>query len=173
MTRTLSARGQDILASMPPYYADDPAALSVVNVCANEVDRIESMLVAIQRAALPQWADDTYGLLSLWEYLVGLPVKPAQSVAGRQARVNASRRVKVATGADWWTALTNAIGTTSWTHTETPGIRVTLALPLESGSYYADTIISIARRLTPAHLDITTTYTLGFIVGISNLGDAL
>jgi uncharacterized protein YmfQ (DUF2313 family) len=173
MTRTLSERGQAILDTIPFYYAEDPAALSVIGACANEIDRIQAMLDALQDGAFPQVADDTYGLLSLWEFLVSLPIAPPASLAARQGRVRASRRLKVATGTDWAAALTTAIGTASWSHLETPGIRVTITIPLEAGSYEGATVVQIARKLTPAHLEVAFTYSQGFLLGISKLGDAL
>jgi hypothetical protein len=163
MTRTLSERGQAILDTIPFYYAEDPAALSVIGACANEIDRIQAMLDALQDGAFPQLA----------EFLVSLPIAPPASLAARQGRVRASRRLKVATGTDWAAALTTAIGTASWSHLETPGIRVTITIPLEAGSYEGATVVQIARKLTPAHLEVAFTYSQGFLLGISKLGDAL
>jgi uncharacterized protein YmfQ (DUF2313 family) len=106
MARVIAARTQRILDALPPYYSDDPAALAVIDVCAREIDRLQDMLLAIQNASCPQLATDQYKLLSMWEFLEGLPVAPVGiTEAQRRAKVASWQRRKVASGEDWAAAI--------------------------------------------------------------------
>lgn len=157
---------------MPPYYAEDAATLAVVDAVARELDRVEGLLTALRDGAFPQRADDVYRTLGLWESLVGLPVEPeGETLASRRNKVLGFRYRAVRSGEDWVQALTAALGTTNWSYVEEAGRRVLITLPYVTGSYDASTVAALARKITPAHIEVVGTYSQGFLIGISALGE--
>lgn len=168
-----SERGHRMLATMPPYYNDDPAAAAVVDSVARELDRVEAMLEKVRSGAFPQLADDDYRLLGLWEFLVGLPVEPeGLSVEQRREAVAGFRRREVAAASDWQEALTVAMGTPDWVHEEqASAYRVVIRMPHAETTFTSSVVEKLARAVTPAHLEITFGYEEGFLLGISAIGE--
>ena len=160
-----------MLETLPPYLADEPFAQTVIDVEARELERIEATANLIREKLMPTQADDTFDLLAIWEQTLGLPVKPAgQSVESRRGKVLVAFR-KIGSGAEWMATMTEAVGSDNWKHTEGPGAyTITIEQPHAVGSYEAATVEQIARRITPAHLQLAVTDTDGFIVGISIVG---
>jgi hypothetical protein len=119
-TRTLSAKGQELLDFLPVYYHDDAAVLAVIDSLARELERVETMLLTLREHIFPQRADDTYGMLAAWEALLGIPPTPdVVSVEARRELVVAYlRKRKSGAGRDWAEALTKALRSASWTHIE-------------------------------------------------------
>ena len=171
MAVALSERATEMLAMLPPYLEDEPYVRQVINVEARELERIEATANLIREKMMPTKADDTFDLLAIWEQTLGLPVKPAgQSVEARRGKVLVAFR-KIGSGADWMAALSEAVGSDAWTHTEGPAAyTVILEQPHAVGSYEAAMVESIARRITPAHIQLAVTDTDGFIVGVSIVG---
>jgi uncharacterized protein YmfQ (DUF2313 family) len=168
---TATARSERIFSFLPDYFREDPNAQAVVEGVSAELDRLESFLTAVQAGFFPDNADDTYSMLSLWESIVGLPVAPAGvGLAQRANRVTAYRRRKLASGADWEAAITEALGSTSWTYDEVSG-GITINIPADVGGWSSGTILTLVRRITPAHLEINAAYGTGFILGESKLGE--
>ena len=171
MPVALSERGTEMLDMLPPYLADEPYVQQVIDVEARELERIEATANLIREKMMPTRADDTFDLLAIWETTLGLPVKPAgQSVEARRNKVLVAFR-KIATGADWVATMTDAVGSGNWTHQEGPSdYTVLIEQPHAVGSFEAAMVESIARRISPAHLQVAITDTDGFIVGISIVG---
>lgn len=174
MPAVISEKGKEMLEMLPPYLQDDPAVQTVIDVQAREYQRIEETANLIRSKMMPQNADDTYDLLALWETFLDLPANPSGvSIEARRAKVLVAFK-KIASGADWVIALTQAIGTDSWTHTEGPGAYVVIIeQPHPLGSYQAEVVARLARRITPAHLFVSVTDGDGFIVGTSIVGTDL
>ena len=156
---------------LPPYFHDDPAVRAVIDVQGRELQRIEGTANLIRSKLMPQNADDTYDLLALWETFLDLPVKPPGiSIQARRDKVLVSFR-KIASGADWVAALTQAVGSGSWTHAEGPSAyTVVIQVPYPLTSYQAIVIERLARRITPAHLVVSVVHGEGFIAGSSIVG---
>lgn len=172
----MSDKGQAMLDVMPPYYAGDDATLAVIDTQGREIERVEELLDTIQQRAFPTLADDVYRLLGMWEALLGLPVEPVGvGVVERRAKVLAHvRKRHSSSGSDWVAVISAALGTTSWTYQEGPSAyTVTITLPYSPGTYNAAQVVALARAITPAHLHLAFTYTVGFILDVSALGDAL
>lgn len=53
----------------------------------------------------------------------------------------------------------------------TPDYTIRITIPYEAGGTRAGSVETIARSLTPAHLDIITEYDVGFLLGVSELGE--
>jgi hypothetical protein len=187
-----------MMDALPAYYRDDPASQAVVDSAARELDRIEEMLKTIQFGAFPQTASSLSGvlpspdllpspsllpsgeeaagsMLRIWEWITGLPVHPTGvSVADRRRKVSAKLRRNVRTGRGWVQAITDALGTVEWDYNEYADQgRIVLRLPAGAGTYQVGVMGGIARELTPAPYEIATGFHEGFLLGLSELGDAL
>ena len=168
-------RTEQMLGDLMPELTDSDDVRQVVRAAGVELARLEGMARAASASVLPTHATDVYGTLKMWEQLLGLPVAPAgSSEATRRSLVQASlRKLHTSSGADWVSAITEALGTDQWTHQEGPSAyQITILVPYGAGFVPAG-IVELARRLTPAHLTIATGFTAGFLIGISNIGDVL
>lgn len=173
MPDVISEHGQKLLRDLPPYLDSDPWVQTIVDVCAREWKRIEDTIERGREKSRPYNADDEFGFLSMWETLLDLPVQPAgATVAQRRAKVVASLSTrKSGSGADWIARLSEALGGMPWTHQEGPSpYQVTIFLPVETGTYTAEQVSRLARKITPAHLDISLSFGVGFIVESSFIG---
>jgi hypothetical protein len=174
--RELSAKGQELLAMMPPYFSDAPYVQTIIDAHARELQRIEDAAAAVLRTMFPATADDTYGFLSLWESILGLPVAPGgTTLAARRAKVLAGLQKQNAGAGSGWIALMNeALGGSPWAYVEanpvTDPYEVHIFIPFAGGSYSAEQVATLARQITPAHLDVIVAYDEGFLVGISQIG---
>lgn len=173
---TLSERGRRLLEDLPPELADAPQIQTVVDVLARELERLEGAATEATQKMFPPAADDEYGTLKMWEALLGLPVAlPGLTLAQRQALVRATvKQRRAASGAQWAEMLTTAIGSSSWSHHYGPGdYVVTITIPYVPGGIAAGQVVTLARRVTPAHLQVNAGFTGGFLIGISNIGDTI
>lgn len=168
---TLSDKGTMLLGDLPSYYATDRAAVAVMDCIARELQRIEDFLVALRDQSVPGKADDTYGLLSLWEALLGLPVAPeGVSIGQRQTIASAAyRKRSTVSGADWVETVNTILGT-QWSYAEnTPDdYKVEVAIPDNSG-YKGGQIQSLLRAITPAHLVVQPQTGVGFKVDVDQV----
>jgi hypothetical protein len=181
----LSPTAARIFDSLPPYYGGDPTLARIVQGIANEIDRCEAYLISVQNGLVPTLADDSLGMLSIWEGILGLPIAPpSESLAVRQQAVQAAmvgRRCR--TTAEWVNAMNTLLGSTTWSYQvgvpSTGEITITTTFP--STSYFQGVIAVIARRLIPANYLIAGASggsgggsgTGHFIVGISAVGDVI
>lgn len=171
----MSAKGQALLDDSPYYYAQDDAALAVLDSLGRELQRVEDLIVDIRdRFAFPHLAqDDEYGSLPFWERLLGLPIAPPDlTVAERQASVLAKfRKRRAGRGIDWEDVMTTIIGTTLWSYQEGPApYTIILTIPQDPGSYSAARINAYAREITPAHIALSYVTGTGFVIGLSAIG---
>lgn len=167
----LTAKGEEMLADLPHYYADDPNALAVIDMAAREIERVETLILTLRSKGLPNNADDDYGLLAIWEFLLGLPVNPSGvSLANRQAAVrSAYLKRNTAAGADWAIAVNEAIGS-SWTYEENQPISYSIRVSVpDTAGYSGGQIQKLLRDATPAHLAITVQTGDGFRVDIDQV----
>lgn len=173
MPRTISETGQALLDDLPPYLSDDGTVQGVIDALAREQQRITDAADAVRRTAFPSQADDSYNMLSLWETLLGLPVKPPGVPDDqRRSKVLATLQGRdVGTGVGWTRAVEQAVGT-NWQQAEnTPGsYQLTVTLPYAAGSYEGRQAANIIRAITPAHIDLLISYGTGFLIGISLVG---
>lgn len=111
----LTPKAAELLADLPPYYADAPFAVRALMAIAGELQRVENFLDVLRTKALPHLADDECRLLGIYERSLGLPVEPAQTtLTERRNEVLAAFRGRdVATGQGWTAKVTELIGA-SW-----------------------------------------------------------
>lgn len=179
---TLSPTTLRLLSYLPPTYGLDPddtdaLVVRVQSTFATELDRARQVLLDMRDSTIPAMTDDRIGMLSRWERTLKLPVAPAgASIEQRRAKVVAAFKARrSASGQKWNDTMTTAIGSTAWTAEENApaALQLRLTIPYSSGGVSAGAVERIARRITPAHLDIVMRYQQGFIVGVSRVGDAL
>ena len=164
----MTERAEALLADLPPYLSDEPLVRQYVQALANEMDRMSAYIDKFRVGMLPHALDDQYRFLSMWEKLLGLPVAPAgASLEERRNQVRGAVLArKAASGQEWVSLVTTALGTTLWSYEEGPGpYQVVLTFPWSEGGYSVGTVLALARKVTPAHLQLNATYEGGFIVG--------
>jgi uncharacterized protein YmfQ (DUF2313 family) len=171
--RTISETGQALLDDLPPYLSEDGVVQGVVDTLAREQQRITGAAEGVRRTAFPSQADDSYNMLSLWEALLALPVKPSGVPDDqRRSKVLATLQGRdVSSGTGWNAAVARAVGT-NWQQAEnTPGnYQLTVTLPLPAGSYEGQQAATLIRAITPAHIDLLVSYGTGFLIGVSFIG---
>jgi hypothetical protein len=179
MPAELHERTKDILdRTLPYYYRDDPATHSVIDPAVRELARIEEMLNVLRASFAPQNADDTYGLLSLWEEMLLLPVAPAGvDLAVRRNTVLAWLRTrKSGAGTDWMAAITKLLGTENWSHKEYPHpsapapYQVAIDYPFAETSFTGGQVRQLLAVNTPAHIEVLASPGEGFVIGIAQIG---
>lgn len=179
MPRTLTPAALDLLDRLPPYFQGDHNVQAYALAVANEQQRLKDAAEELRDKMFPQNADDEYKTLQMWEDALGLPVNPAGATIQE-------RRDKVLTllsdpseGSEWVDAITDAVGSGSWSHTEGPATtplgvlgdyELLIEVPHAAGSYEFSVVEQIARLITPAHLDPIVTDGGGFIIGVSPIG---
>src|SRR4051812_31318975 len=106
-----------MLDRLPAYYRGDSFIEGLQDAVGRELQRIWDRVAVIQSGVFPQTSDDTYGLLSLWEMLLGLPVAAAGvSLTVRRNLVVATLNGRnESSGAGWISAMNQAMGGTPWT----------------------------------------------------------
>ena len=171
----MSDKGQAMLDQMPPYYSEDDATRTVIDVQGREFQRIEDMLVSLQTKTFVINADDEFRLLGMWEAVMGVPVESDLPVERRRSLLLARIRGRDAsTGESWVAAMTESLGTTGWSYSEGPSpYTINITVPYAPGSDNSNRAYSLAREITPAHLHLAMGYTQGFIIGVSKVGDHL
>ena len=141
---------------------------------ANELERIDDFLMELLHTSFPQNATDANGTLSIWEMTMGLPVQPeGMSEQDRRDALLARLVARNADeGQDWTNAATLIIGP-DWSYRENyPGPdQLTVLIPFAPGTPEADRIEVMLRDITPAHLELIVTFSGGFIVGESEVGE--
>jgi uncharacterized protein YmfQ (DUF2313 family) len=171
----------DLALDLAPMLQEEPFALAVVRAANNEFKRIAAAATAIQLATFPAQSDDVVlsdsigvaKILSMWETLLNLPVAPTDvPVVQRRNKVLAHiRKRHSGAGMDWVARMTEALGTSLWVYEEGPGdYQLQIAIPFASGSYTAAQALAFAKKITPAHLEISVLYSQHFLVGISLIG---
>lgn len=165
----LSDAAIELLADLPPYEADDTYAQAVVEAVANEYARIQAKADEILEHFAPSRAIDPY--LGWWEEFLGLPVGTGLAVdeERRSLVLTTLRRQGAGTGAAWEASLNTLFEGSPWSYAEEGDYAVSLEVPYSSGTLSAVQAAALARRLTPAHLDIVPS-SGGFIVGVSLVG---
>jgi Uncharacterised protein conserved in bacteria (DUF2313) len=171
----LSDMGDKILSHLPPYFWEDAMVLQTIDAVGRELARLESRMLDVRHRLYPQNSDDRYGILGMWEDLLGLPVNPSEvAVEDRRAAVLAHVRTRrQPSGAEWVATMSTLLGG-GWTHQEGPGdYTVTILIPYDPASYTTGRTRDLARRITPAHLVIEVGFLGGFLVELSDVGDVL
>lgn len=177
MAVELTAAGDRLMDMLPHYYETDPSTRTIMNAMGRELERLEAFIALIKRQWFPQFADDEYGQLGLREELLGIPPEPSGiSVEQRRAIVRAYEQARVSgAGTDWILLLSIALGAQVWEHEENDpeGYDLHITIPFAEGSMTTGQVEALADQITPAHLQLVISYDIGFIVGISRLGDTM
>jgi hypothetical protein len=163
-----------MLDRMPDYYSGDRFIEGFEDALGREIQRIWDRSAKIQADFLLQAdADDTYGILSMWELLLDVPVGPPVSEAERLNNITALLRARQqSSGASWQDAVNYALQGSPWTYEEGPGAyQVTLFVSFSSSSFNSTQIEMLLRKITPAHLDVAVQYNQGFVVGEGIVGE--
>jgi uncharacterized protein YmfQ (DUF2313 family) len=162
-----------MMENLPPYYEYDPTTRGFLDVVGKELQRIEDTAEGIAHQMAPLNADDTYGVLGLWEALLGLPPNPPDAtVEERRNQVAANiRKRNSGSATDWVELVRTALGTSDFTWDEGPGrYHVTITYPYFDTGYTPTQVRNLVRDITPAHLKISPIFGEGFIVGVSEIG---
>lgn len=167
----LSEKGSALLEDLP-VGRDDPLLQAMIDAPARELQRVEDAVDAFLAAVAPQNTTDEQKMLSLWEFLLGLPVAPVGVPdSERISKVVAHfRKRSSAKATTWLELLTEAIGSENWSHLEVAPYNVTILIPQASDSYTAEIVRRLSRKITPAHLTLSFTYGQGFVAGVSLAG---
>lgn len=173
----LTPRAEEMLDTLSAYEQDDPAVIALMRAGADELDSVVETAETVRLHAWPHLADDSYGLLSVHESMLRVPVAPDSPLAQRQAAVKAAVQSRKLGGrANWVARMNTVMRGQAWTYAEnTPGPgQLTITIAFALGSYSAGQAEALARRITPAHIQIVMAYSGGFPVGIGRVGqDAL
>jgi uncharacterized protein YmfQ (DUF2313 family) len=174
-TRTpyLAEMTQRMFRSLPPYFQGDDTVEAILQAAGLELQRVEDFLNTLMLARFPQNADDTYGLLGLWEHRLGLPVEPpGVPLQSRRDLVLARLQGRNASsGADWVASMNRAMGTASWSYTENAAAyQVTIKIPYLVGGFQSVQVLALANDTIPAHVQVLVGYEEGWLAGISLVG---
>lgn len=173
----LSATAQRMLGSLPSYYWGNPLVERVIQAWANEIDRIDARLDQIKDGLVPSLADDTLGMLALWEATLNLPINPPDAtITQRRTAVNAAlRKLDASSAAAYIVVLSAALRTGAWQLVrDFPDmLHDRLDIPFAPGSYTSVQAEEIARRMHPAHRALDATYVAGFLLDLGRLDDDL
>lgn len=171
----LTLRARRMLGTLPYYYAGEPLLERIVQAWANEIDRLDAVVDQLKIELQPGAATDEFGLLGMWEQMLGLPPRPAAAtVSQRQAKVaGALQAIGAGSSADVIAALETAAGTGFTVLRDTPGVRQdTIEVPFESTSYQAGLFIRLARRMWPAHRQLFVSFAGGFLFDTTPFDEA-
>lgn len=172
MALAISDTGEVMLGDLSPELADDPTTQNILSALGREFERLVATALALFNGFFPQNVDTTYNQLEMWEMLLGISPNPALTVVERRAIVQGYvQQRSVGSGASWVALISVALGTPNWTHQEGPGAyQLSITLPSRTGSPSASAISALAKRVTPAHLQLIVGFDGGFLVGVSELG---
>lgn len=175
MSATDSDKALDLIDTLPVYLQDSPTVRNLIDPLARELQRVEDAGNALRDRFTPQNADNQYDMLAMWEELLGLPPRPAGvSLEQRQAGVMAAFHRRGSSAGSSWVERANALIGTQWSYSEGPGdYQLTVTIPYASTSVSASVVRRILQLITPAHLQLIVGYDVGFLLGISNIGDPL
>lgn len=165
----MSVSQEALLRDLPPYLSDEPRIRRFFLAFANELDRVQVSITALAERMLPPMADADHRLLAMWERLLGLPEDPPlATVEERQIQVGARFRArKASSGAAWVSLMDEALAGITWSYEEGPD-PYTLSITIDSGTGYSiGGVVALARKITPAHLQLFVSFGEGFIVGDS------
>jgi hypothetical protein len=153
---------------LPPYYGQDAYAAAYRRAIGNEIDRLDAAITAIRTQFVPGIGDGSYGMLPLWEAVLGVAPLPGASTADREAAIEAKYRARTSGGgAVWQDRLTSILGPSA-TYTEGPGpYQITVGYP---PGFTSAQVTALLRPFTPAHLDIAPTTVAGFLTGSGEVG---
>lgn len=168
----LSETVRRMLATLPAYYDSESIVERIMQARANEVDRFDTLIDAISTQVQPGQATDELGLLGMWEFVLGLPIRPPDAtVAQRQSKADAAlRRLDAGSSEQAMEVLEAAIGGSFVVLRDTPDpLRDTLEIPYDAGSYNAAQVEAIAQRIWPAHRELLMRYSEGFILDVARL----
>jgi uncharacterized protein YmfQ (DUF2313 family) len=164
-------RGVAMLETLWAPEQDDPSVLAIMRAAADELDEV----VAVAEDARDQaWPHRATTLLPLHEAMLRVPVDPSgATLAQRQAAVRSAVQArKLGSRRNWEARMNTVMRDQPWTYEEnTPGPgQLTISIPFDERAYNAKQAEALARRITPAHVQIVMRYSQGFIVGVSRVG---
>ena len=180
----LSEKGETLVESLPVYAQEDTTIRALLDAVGKELQRLDDYLSNLRATLQPQTATDEF--LRYWESFLDLPVAPdGISDAQRLNTINAAvRRRSAGPGAGWKSLLDAIAENAPWQHEENSdatgdyfayGIRF-YGVQFLTTDYRVGIFDEMARRITPAHLDITAVTIAGddtFRVGVSEVGDLI
>lgn len=163
----------EMLEDLPPFLRDDPDIQASLLVQANELTRIQDRLDAIIAQFWPQSATNQ---MPIWEKTLGLAADDQLTIEQRQQRALAfiAQAASSSSGASWEQNVTALVGE-NWDYNTSfsgPTARtVIVTIPFASGSSQAAYLRKLLRIIVPANMDIEVTYSDGFVVGYSLIGE--
>lgn len=172
----LSPTAGRMLDSLPDYYWGNDVVERILQAWADAIDRLDAMLDTLKEGLVPTTATDDLKLLSIWEQILRLPVRPSASVRQRQMAVKAALgRLNATTAADVNLMLTLQAGGGFSIARDDPGLlQDTITIHYSETSFAGAMIKRLAQDAWPAHRELLYTFDSGFILDVSTLDtDAL
>lgn len=170
---TLSDTAARMLATLPDYFWTDALLRRIVQAWANEIDRVDAMLDAIKQGLIPGVADDTVGMLAIWEQILELPAAPAGvTLDQRQASVKAKLQQLWANSAkDVLAVFDTQLGGSfySITRDSPAAFEDTVNISAAAGFYVVDLFERVMTQAWPAHRLLHFAFEGGFILDVSEL----
>lgn len=167
-------RALRMMAAIPPYLRTDPTIRATLCTVGRELNRFEAALNAFRLGTFPLTA--TESTLEIYEQLMQLHAETSDgtplTLDERRAQVDAHLlKRRVAKRYDWQQALTEFIGTSGWSYSESPPYTVNLTTPFDPTGDKTAAITAYARKITPSHLVLVVNGNYaGFQIGISHIG---
>jgi hypothetical protein len=165
----ITARGWQLLNTLPPALRDSDDYRAVMHAHARESERLEAAIELVRDQFFPA---RTTVLLGAYERTLGLPVAPAGATEEDRRRAILATLAGAAAGGEgraWVAAVTALIGP-GWTYeehipgdgTSPPNYTLRIALPFLSSSDRWGQAIRLIRAITAAAWDIQFSSLTGF-----------
>lgn len=155
----LTGTPADVLGDIQPELAASGDVQQPLEAVAEELARIDATAYVIVEKMFPQNADDQFLTLLMWEALLGLPIGGSLGASVSDRRdvvVGVARATRQASGAAWGAILTEILGSSGWSVADGPGPYEITLMALPGSVYTAGQVLAVARRVTPAHILVTT-----------------
>lgn len=148
------SRAERMIESLPVYFWGNGYVERMMRAFAAEFDRLHARIDQVQIGMIPGQSDDSLGFLSMWETMLGLPVRPSGvTLERRQAAIKARFRALDAVTAERVLAIAAEVaGGAVLVDRDAGGAFVDeVTVPAASSSYEGGQAAQIIRRMWPAH----------------------
>lgn len=165
-----------MIESLSPWEREDENVIAVIDAMGGELDLVEGFMLTVRDQAWPDRADDTYGLLSVHERTLQLPVAPVGLSLEQRQQATRTRfgRRRDGRKATWRDRVSDLVGGPSnWTYEENhpAAHQITVTLNVLPSSGLAVAVERAIEAFTPVVDELIVTYAPSFFIGESPLGD--
>lgn len=178
--RVLTGRALEMLQMIPPFLQGERNLQAIYAAVGPEYESLDDTIDTLLDDVIVETTVDQMGL---WEKYLGLAVaNPDFTLEERRSVVKAvlRRAASDQSGLDWIANVTTILGA-DWTYTthdpddpsSAPANTIVVFLPYAVGAARARQAEVYIRSITPANTVLNVTYSQGFILGDSQLGEDL